>query len=104
MFAVNGYAARSAKEPLKPFSFERRDPTPRDVQIDILYCGVCHTDIHISRDEWGRTIYPCVPGYEIAGRVLKVGREVKKFKEGDQVAVGCMVDSCRNCPSCEEGL
>ena len=104
MFATQGYATHAADQPLKPFSFERRDPTPRDVQIEILFCGVCHTDIHIARNEWGGTIYPCVPGHEIVGRVVKVGREVKKFKEGDLAAVGCMVDSCRSCPSCQEGL
>src|SRR6266700_3104933 len=104
MFSTKGYATHAADEPLKPFSFERRDPTPRDVQIEILFCGICHSDLHIARNEWGGTIYPCVPGHEIVGRVVKVGREVKKFKEGDLAAVGCMVDSCRSCPSCEEGL
>ncbi len=104
MFATKGYATHAADEPLKPFSFERRDPTPRDVQIEILFCGICHSDLHIARNEWGGTIYPCVPGHEIVGRVVKVGREVKKFKEGDLAAVGCMVDSCRSCPSCQEGL
>ncbi len=104
MFATKGYATYAADEPLKPFSFERRDPTPRDVQIEILFCGICHSDLHIARNEWGGTIYPCVPGHEIVGRVVKVGREVKEFKEGDLAAVGCMVDSCRSCPSCEEGL
>jgi alcohol dehydrogenase (NADP+) len=104
MFATNGYATHAADQPLKPFAFERRDPTPKDVQIDILFCGVCHSDLHIARNEWGGTIYPCVPGHEIVGRVVKTGRSVKKFKEGDRVAVGCMVDSCRTCPDCEEGL
>ena len=105
MFPTNGYATHGADQPLKPFSFERRDPTPRDVQIDILFCGICHSDLHIARNEWGGgTTYPCVPGHEIVGRVVKVGREVKKFKEGDLAAVGCMVDSCRTCPNCEEGL
>jgi len=104
MFATKGYATHAADEPLKPFSFERRDPTPRDVQIEILFCGICHSDLHIARNEWGGTIYPCVPGHEIVGRVVKVGREVKEFKEGDLAAVGCMVDSCRSCPSCKEGL
>lgn len=94
MFSTKGYAAHAAQEPLKPFSFERRDPTPNDVQIEILFCGVCHSDIHIARNEWGGTTsYPCVPGHEIVGRVVKVGRDVKKFKEGDLAAVGCMVDS-----------
>ncbi len=104
MFATKGYATYAADEPLKPFSFERRDPTPRDVQIEILFCGICHSDLHIARNEWGGTIYPCVPGHEIVGRVVKVGREVKKFKEGDLAAVGCMVDSCQTCPTCQEGL
>src|SRR5205823_5617050 len=103
MVSTKGYAAQGAHEPLKPFSFDRRDPQPRDVQIEILFCGVCHSDLHIVRNEWGRTIYPCVPGHEIVGRVVKVGRDVKKFKEGDIAAVGCMVDSCRKCPSCLAG-
>ncbi len=104
MFATKGYATHGADQPLKPFSFERRDPTPRDVQIDILFCGICHTDIHFVRNELGNTIYPCVPGHEIVGRVIKVGGEVKKFKEGDLAGVGCLVDTCRTCPSCEENL
>jgi len=104
MFSTKAYATHGAHEPLKPFSFERRDPMPGDVQIEILFCGVCHSDLHIARNEWGSTTYPCVPGHEIVGRVVKTGREVKKFKEGDLVAVGCMVDSCRTCPDCEEGL
>ena len=104
MFATKGYATHRANQSLKPFSFERRDPTPRDVQIEILFCGICHSDLHIARNEWGGTTYPCVPGHEIVGRVVKAGREVKKFKEGDLAAVGCMVDSCRTCPDCEEGL
>jgi uncharacterized zinc-type alcohol dehydrogenase-like protein len=104
MFATNGYAAHSANAPLKPFSFERRDPTPNDVQIDILFCGVCHSDLHTVRDEWGGTKYPCVPGHEIVGRVVKVGRDVRRFKEGDLAGVGCMVDSCRTCMECQEGL
>jgi alcohol dehydrogenase (NADP+) len=104
MFATRGYATHAANEPLKPFSFERRDPSARDVQIEILFCGICHTDIHFARNELRKTIYPIVPGHEIVGRVVKVGREVKKFKEGDLAAVGCLVDTCRTCPSCEEGL
>jgi uncharacterized zinc-type alcohol dehydrogenase-like protein len=105
MFPTKGYAAYAADQSLKPFSFERRDPTPKDVQLEILFCGICHSDIHIVRDEWGGgTTYPCVPGHEIVGRVVKTGREVKKFKEGDLGAVGCMVDSCRRCPECEKGL
>jgi alcohol dehydrogenase (NADP+) len=104
MLPTKGYAAQAAEEPLKPFSFERREPNATDVQIDILFCGVCHSDLHIVRNEWGGTIYPCVPGHEIVGRVVKVGREVRKFKEGDLAAVGCMVDSDRVCPNCRAGL
>ena len=104
MVSTKGYAAQGAHEPLKPFSFDRRDPQPRDVQIEILFCGVCHSDLHIVRNEWGRTMYPCVPGHEIVGRVVKVGREVRKFKEGDLAAIGCMVDSDRVCPNCRAGL
>jgi uncharacterized zinc-type alcohol dehydrogenase-like protein len=104
MYPTKGYAAQAAQEPLKPFSFERRDPTPNDVQIEILFCGVCHSDLHIARNEWGGTTYPCVPGHEIVGRVVKVGREVKKFKEGDLAAVGCLVDSCRKCGNCQADL
>src|SRR5262245_32445360 len=101
---TKAYAAPSAKSPLAPFSFVRRDPLPDDVKIDILFCGVCHSDIHTARDEWGGTTYPCVPGHEILGRVVAVGRNVKKFNEGDLAAVGCMVDSCRDCHSCHENL
>ena len=101
---TKAYAAPSAKSPLAPFSFTRRDPLPDDVKIDILFCGVCHSDIHTARDEWGGTTFPCVPGHEIVGRVVAVGRNVKKFKEGDLAAVGCMVDSCRDCHSCRENL
>jgi len=104
MLATNGYAAYSATGPLKPVSFARREPGPSDVQIDILYCGVCHSDLHVVRNELGRTTYPCVPGHEIVGRVAKVGRDVRKFKEGELGAVGCMVDSCRNCPPCKKEL
>jgi uncharacterized zinc-type alcohol dehydrogenase-like protein len=105
MFSTKGYAAQAAQEQLKPFSFERRDPTPNDVQIEILFCGVCHSDIHTARNEWGGTTsYPCVPGHEIVGRVVKVGRDVKKFKEGDLAAVGCMVDSCGTCANCKADL
>jgi alcohol dehydrogenase (NADP+) len=103
MYNAKAYAAQSVTAPLKPFSFQRRDPLPHDVRIDILYCGVCHSDLHQARNEWGGTIYPCVPGHEIVGRVTKIGSEVRKFKEGDIAAVGCMVDSCRVCPSCEAG-
>jgi uncharacterized zinc-type alcohol dehydrogenase-like protein len=101
---ASGYAAHSAKSPLAPFAFERREPGPRDVQIDILYCGVCHSDLHMARNEWGMTTYPVVPGHEIAGRVTKVGAEVKRFRPGDAVGVGCLVDSCRVCADCKDGL
>ena len=98
------YAAQSATSPLAQFAIQRRDPAPDDVVIDILYCGVCHSDLHQVRNEWGNSIYPIVPGHEITGRVSRVGRNVKKFKEGDFAAVGCMVDSCRVCNSCLHGL
>jgi uncharacterized zinc-type alcohol dehydrogenase-like protein len=98
-----GYAASSASEPLSPFRFERRAPRHDDVVIEILYCGVCHTDLHLSRNHSGRTTYPIVPGHEIIGRVLSVGSSVRRFKPGDHVGVGCMVDSCRRCSACERG-
>ena len=101
---VSGYAAQNAKSALAPFKFNRRDPGPKDIQIDILYCGVCHSDLHTVRNEWTNTVYPVVPGHEIVGRITKVGAQVKKFKEGELAAVGCMVDSCRTCESCKEGL
>ncbi len=104
MSEVKAYAAKSAATPIEPWSINRRDPKPHDVQIDILYCGVCHSDLHTARNEWGGTIYPCVPGHEIVGRVTKVGDHVKKYKVGDLVGVGCMVDSCRECDNCKEGL
>jgi len=105
-FTAKAYAAHSATSPLAPFTVARRSPRPQDVQIEILYCGVCHSDLHQVRNEWQSvmpTTYPCVPGHEIVGRVVKVGRAVKKFKEGDIAAVGCMVDSCRVCASCLAG-
>ena len=101
---VKAWSAASATSRLAPFSIGRRDLQPTDVAIEILYCGVCHSDLHTARNEWRNTIYPVVPGHEIVGRVVKVGREVKKFKEGDIAAVGCMVDSCRVCTSCRRGL
>ncbi|WP_020475595.1 NAD(P)-dependent alcohol dehydrogenase [Zavarzinella formosa] len=104
---AKAYAAHTAESPLAPYSLKRREPLPSDVQIDILYCGVCHSDLHQARNEWKEavpTVYPCVPGHEIVGRVSKVGKDVKKFKAGDYAAVGCMVDSCRTCPNCARGL
>lgn len=104
MYDVKAYSAASATSSLAPMSISRRDLTPSDVRIDILYCGVCHSDLHTARNEWGATVYPCVPGHEIVGRVVQAGSAVKKFKEGDLAGVGCMVDSCRHCPECAEGL
>lgn len=104
MYSTKAYAAQSATSSLAPFSFDRRDPGPTDIQLDILFCGVCHSDLHTARGEWGSTTFPCVPGHEIVGRVVKAGREVTKFREGELVAVGCMVDSCRTCANCRENL
>jgi len=101
---ARAWATESATSPLGPFRVQRREPSPSDVAIDILYCGVCHTDLHFARNEWHNSIYPMVPGHEIAGRVVRTGRDVKRFKEGDLAAVGCMVDSCRSCASCARGL
>jgi len=106
-FSAKAYAAPSATSGLSPASIRRRAPRPQDVQIEILYCGVCHSDLHQVRDEWHAfmpTVYPCVPGHEMVGRVTAVGSTVKKFKEGDFAAVGCLVDSCRVCPNCRAGL
>jgi alcohol dehydrogenase (NADP+) len=103
MLKTHAYAAFDSKSPLGPWDFERREPGPRDVQIEILHCGVCHSDLHQVRDEWGGSIYPMVPGHEIVGRVTRVGASVKKFKQGDLAGVGCMVDSCRECESCRDG-
>ena len=104
MIDTKGYAVHSPTDQFAPFSFERRDPKPNDVVIAIRYCGVCHSDLHTARAEWGGTRYPCVPGHEIVGEVRAVGDAVTKFKEGDLVGVGCMVDSCLSCASCQEGL
>ena len=104
MIATKGYAAQSATTPLAPFSFERRNPGPHDVEIDILFCGVCHTDIHFLNNDWGMSLYPMVPGHEIVGKVVSVGNQVKKFKTGDIAGVGCLIDSCRECENCKEGL
>jgi uncharacterized zinc-type alcohol dehydrogenase-like protein len=103
MPAVPAYAARSAAEPLKPFEIERREPAVDDVQIEILFCGVCHSDLHTARNEWHNTLYPSVPGHEIVGRVTAVGRGVTRFKTGDIAGVGCMIDSCGHCASCRDG-
>jgi uncharacterized zinc-type alcohol dehydrogenase-like protein len=105
-FPVKAYSAQSATSGVAPSSIKRRGPRPQDVQIEVLYCGVCHSDLHQIRDEWHEfmpTVYPCVPGHEIVGRVVKAGSAVRKFKEGDLAAVGCMVDSCRKCANCLAG-
>jgi len=104
MLTSLGYAATTAQSALSPYQFERREPGAHDVQIEIMYCGVCHSDLHTARNEWHNTVYPVVPGHEIIGRVSKVGSHVKQFKEGQVVGVGCMVDSCQSCASCAEGL
>jgi alcohol dehydrogenase (NADP+) len=104
MIPAKGYAAQNATSPLAPFKFQRRTPGPHDVHFKILYCGVCHSDIHQVRDEWSGSIYPMVPGHEIVGKVTAVGSDVKKFKVGDLAAVGCLVDSCRECENCRQGL
>ncbi|HEY8261840.1 MAG TPA: alcohol dehydrogenase catalytic domain-containing protein, partial [Methylosinus sp.] len=101
---TRAYAVQSPESLFGPLSIERRAPGPKDVAIDILFCGVCHSDLHTARSEWPGTRYPCVPGHEIVGRVTAVGAEVTTFKPGDLAAVGCMVDSCRRCFSCDEGL
>ena len=104
---AKAFAAPSATAPLAAARIPRREPGPRDVEIEVLYCGVCHSDLHTVRNEWAAavsTVYPCVPGHEVVGRVTKVGPEVTTFKPGDIAAVGCMVDSCRRCQSCAEGL
>jgi uncharacterized zinc-type alcohol dehydrogenase-like protein len=105
-FPAKAFAAHGANTPLSAHTIKRRSPRPQDVQMEVLFCGVCHSDLHQVRNEWKEvmaTVYPCVPGHEIVGRVVKVGHAVKKFKEGDIVAVGCMVDSCRICASCKAG-
>ncbi|STZ02296.1 NADP-dependent alcohol dehydrogenase C 2 [Moraxella equi] len=103
--SVKSYAAFSATTPLAPYAFERRDLREDDVLIDILYCGVCHSDLHTARNDWGFThTYPIVVGHEIIGRVAQVGKNAHKFKVGDLVGVGCMVDSCRTCSPCQHGL
>ncbi len=104
MIATKAYAAQTKDSSLAPWNFQRRDVGPRDVQFDILFCGVCHSDLHQIKDEWGGSIFPMVPGHEIVGRVVKVGSEVKKFKVGDLAGTGCLVDSCRVCDNCKDGL
>jgi alcohol dehydrogenase (NADP+) len=99
----HGYAAHDAQSPLVPFHFDRRTPRPGDVVIDIAFCGICHSDIHQVRNEWGMSLYPMVPGHEIVGKVSAVGSDVTRFKVGDLAGVGCMVDSCRTCPNCVAG-
>jgi uncharacterized zinc-type alcohol dehydrogenase-like protein len=100
---TKAYGAHAADRPLESIDIERRAPGPHDVQIDIAYCGVCHSDLHTVRSEWDGTLYPCVPGHEIVGHVSAVGGEVSKFKVGDTVGVGCLVDSCQHCASCADG-
>ena len=106
-YEARAYAASGARSPLAPATIRRRTPGPQDVQIDVLFCGICHSDLHQVRNEWQKvmpTVYPCVAGHEILGRVTKAGGAVRKFKEGDLAAVGCLVDSCRTCSACREGL
>lgn len=101
---VKAYGTKAADAPLKQMNIERREVTAKDIEIEILYCGVCHSDLHTARNDWGGTIYPSVPGHEIVGKVTKVGKEVKKLKVGDSAAVGCLVDSCQVCESCKQDL
>jgi uncharacterized zinc-type alcohol dehydrogenase-like protein len=103
-FSVKAFGTTADKNPLAPLNINRREAGPTDVEMEILYCGVCHSDIHQARSEWPGTVYPCVPGHEIVGRVTKVGNKVTKIKVGDTSAVGCMVDSCRSCSHCQAGL
>lgn len=103
MTTIQAYGALAGDQPLQPLQITRRAPGPHDVQIGIAFCGVCHSDLHQVRSEWAGTLYPCVPGHEIVGRVTAVGRHVTRFKEGDLVGVGCIVDSCRHCEECEAG-
>ena len=104
MFEARGYAVHNSTSPLVPFSFTRREPGSHDVRIEILYTGICHSDLHQARNDWSNALYPMVPGHEIVGRVVQVGNEVEKFKVGDYAGVGCMVDSCRHCSACRENL
>lgn len=104
MIKALGYGNAAATAPLERMEIDRRDPGPKDVRIDILYCGICHSDLHTARNEWHGTTYPCIPGHEIVGRVAAVGSEVKGFKVGDMAGVGCLVDSCRSCSECKDDL
>src|SRR4051812_34000696 len=107
MYQTKAYSAASATSPLAFTTVTRRDPTERDVQIEILFCGICHSDLHQARNEWSKvmpTVYPCVPGHEIVGRVTRVGSAVTRFKTGELAAVGCMVNSDRTCPECQAGF
>ena len=104
MISARGYAAHDPKSPLRAFAFERDEPRERDVQIQVLFCGVCHSDIHQAKNEWSNTVYPCVPGHEVVGRVTKIGAGVTTHAVGDIVGVGCMIDSCRHCKPCKLGL
>lgn len=104
MIKALGYGNTAATSPLERLEIDRRDPGPKDVRIEVLWCGICHSDLHTARNEWHGTTYPCIPGHEIVGRVSAVGAEVKRFKAGDLAGVGCMVDSCRECPDCKDDL
>lgn len=104
MIKALGYGNTAATTPLERMEIDRRDPGPKDVRIDILYCGICHSDLHTARNEWHGTTYPCIPGHEIVGRVAAVGSEVKGFQVGDMAGVGCLVDSCRSCSECKDDL
>ncbi|MDP9041469.1 MAG: NAD(P)-dependent alcohol dehydrogenase [Bacteroidota bacterium] len=104
MTKTKAYAAQDSRGELSPWNFERRTPGPKDIQIEILFCGVCHSDLHQIKNEWNNSIYPMVPGHEIVGRISKIGNEVRKFKVGELAGVGCLVDSCRSCDNCKEGL
>ena len=104
MIQAIGYATKTSHGKLKPFEFERNEPRPNEVQIAIQYCGVCHSDVHQAKNEWKNTVYPCLPGHEIVGTVEAIGNQVKKFRKGDIVGVGCMIDSCHECEPCKAGL
>ena len=103
MIKTSGYAALIPNGTLAPFEFTRREPKPNDVLIEIDYCGVCHSDIHQVKNEWGNAVYPMVPGHEIVGHIKKIGTSVSKFKVGDLAGVGCLIDSCRSCINCKDG-